>query len=82
MPRYATAWSNDRKGPFTQRCSDINYGMDRTDESDESEGEGKEKLYCRQRVRRKRKTIVKIGRLLNLKRFICKTQFNCNRYVV
>ena len=27
---------------------------------------------CRQRVRRKRKTIVKIGRLLNLKRFICK----------
>ena len=40
------------------------YGMDRTDES------------CRQRVRRKRKTIVKIGRLLNLKYFICKkTQF-------
>ena len=36
------------------------YGIDRTDESD------------RQRKRRKRKTFVKIGRLLNLKRFICK----------
>ena len=42
------------------------YGMDRTDESDD----------LVDRVRRKRKTIVKIGRLLNLKRFICKkTQF-------
>ena len=38
------------------------YGMDRTDESDD----------LVDRVRRKRKTIVKIGRLLNLKRFICK----------
>ena len=36
---------------------------------------------CRQRVRRKRKTIVKIGRLLNLKRFICKKTV-CNRCVV
>ena len=42
------------------------YGMDRTNESDDL-------VY---RVRRKRETIVKIGRLLNLKRFICeKTQF-------
>ena len=39
------------------------YGMDRTDESDD---------LVDKRVRRKRKTIVKIGRLLNLKRFICK----------
>ena len=38
------------------------YGIDRTDESDD----------LVDRVRRKRKTIVKIGRLLNLKRFICK----------
>ena len=38
------------------------YGMDRTDESDD----------LVDRVRRKRKTIVKIGRLLNLKRFIRK----------
>ena len=38
------------------------YGMDRTDESDD----------LVDRVRRKRMTIVKIGRLLNLKRFICK----------
>ena len=42
------------------------YGMDRTDESDD----------LVDRVRRKRKTIVKIGRLMNLKRFICeKAQF-------
>ena len=42
------------------------YGMDKTDESDD----------LVDRVRRKRKTIVKIGRLLNLKCFICKkTQF-------
>ena len=39
--------------------------MERTDESDDL-------VECRQRVRRRRKTIVKTGRLLNLKRFICK----------
>ena len=33
-------------------------------------------------MRRKRKTIVKIGRLLNLKRFICKkTQFVIDAYI-
>ena len=37
------------------------YGMDRADESDD----------LVDRVRRKRKTILKIGRLLELKRFIC-----------
>ena len=34
-------------------------------------------------MRRKRKTIVKIGRLLNLKRFICKkTQFVIDAYYI
>ena len=48
------------------------YGMDRTDKSDDR----------RQRVRRKRKTIVKIARLLNLKCFIFKKTQVCNRSVV
>ena len=29
------SWSNDRKGPFTQRCLDIWNQMGRTDESDD-----------------------------------------------
>ena len=65
------SWSNDRKGPFTQRCSDIWDGQNRWI-----------RWSCRQRVRRKRKTIVKIGRLLNLKRFICKkAQFVIDAFV-
>ena len=38
------------------------YGMDRTDESDD----------LVDRVRRKREAIVQIGKLLNLKCFVCK----------
>ena len=55
------SWSNDRKGPLTQRCSDIWDGQNRWI-----------RWFCRQRVKRKRETIVKIGRLLNLKWFKCK----------
>ena len=47
------------------------YGMDRTDESDDLVDDEMEKCEM-ERVRWKRKTIVEISRLLNLKCLICK----------